>query len=895
MSDLNSDVIRSLLNELITKVNETKGDKKIQKQNDEIISALKELSSKTNDNKIDPVIFAKEIAEKISDKLVPILKETSEDQVNATKEAAEEEHHSSNTNNPGNNNTGSGNGGGNGGNGGNTIDPDATEPNRNLAKAANGAAKSLSGMSKVVNIAAKGAELGLIAIAGVSVEAKKGLDNTFKAFNQISDTGLTFNGSAEKMRQSAAESGMSLDQFTKSVTSSSNTFRTLSPDQISRFNRSVVDASNSMQGLALTTEQRQDYENDYMSMISSQGQIQQQTTQSVQDGFVNLVKTSRDLSTVFGDSASSIAKAATDFLKSRDGFTSATMLTQNQGNVQTVAMSSRELFNGLGIKEDIQNALLTASATGIMTPALQKFMSASSGNAEQVRAIMSALGPIMRSSSLVSGREAGRLMLSAVHQIANTRTNYDRASVPMRAMMSNYPNENYENNISASMTARAARNFDINGLQQRLEQTDNSANHPDRMLSNAAMANRIETQDIPMSHDAVQTQAMVRFQNTITEGLNLYHSSMTQATDYLNNNSKALSHNTDIIDNMSAAMIKFIGTLPGSHALIGGATMGGEVLGDMFHAIGGTIGTLGTLAVAGFGRHGGGVNALAKQLARLTRSIPGALSKTGTRAATGAAESGAEMAGEGVASSAASRLLPGVGRLGGGVVAGGLSAFELMNNYNNYKEGKESHDDWKHNNYDEIGSGVGGVAGAALGSLVGPLGTIAGGIAGAYIGKTLGDVGYNFFNSGSEHNPIHHDNIPVQKNKDKKVLTSEDYLKNIDKNVELIRNIVNPLDIITNNTQQTNPVTGQPNNIPVSTDIDNDFTNTKASNKTEADLDSMVRGIEDMLTILTTIANSISTNVVETQTQNTMVHDLLNRLNNNVKTIGQKPRNSLNN
>lgn len=160
---------------------------------------------------------------------------------------------------------------------------------------------------------------------------------------------------------------------------------------------------------------------------------------------------------------------------------------------------------------------------------------------------------------------------------------------------------------------------------------------------------------------------------------------------------------------------------------------------------------------------GGGIAAFAGGIKALGGPAAANAAATTGPTATGNAATGAGMAatgagqfankaflGKGVANSLASGVKPGfgsrfggamgsAGAIGGGVLAGGLTAYNEFTGENKYKHGlgeKASR---------TLGSGVGAwggaAAGAALGSFLGPIGTVIGGLAGGIVGAIGGEAG----------------------------------------------------------------------------------------------------------------------------------------------------------
>lgn len=900
MSDnINNDIIRSLLNDLINKVNETKGDKNLQKQNETIISTLKDISQNIKNNSLDTENLAKEIAKEISDKITPVIRETSDNEIKTIQDVNDEPQHSGkveDSSKPKNN-----------------INPDATEPSGPSSKISSEMSKRFS----KINLASAALETSLAALGVAAVEVNKGLENTYRSFSTLSDAGINFGGSAEQMRKAAVDSGMSLEQFTKNLTNSNGLFRTLGTEEISRFNRAVVDASNKTEGLALSVEQRQSFEQDYIDNLVSQGRLRTASDTDVTNGFIDLAKQSRGLSSVFGESADSIAKKASDFLKTREGYANVTSLMANQQNSQLFTSLAQTMFEKLQVPENLRRDIMNYSATGVQSTELRKYMASSAANTNQINDLIRPLSQIANSRSNVNIQEIMPTVARSIERIGQTRTQYDMLDRTQRGVMNAYQNPLWNNEITASNTANQARNFDFRSMMDNLNKTLTGIENTSTLTRAANTRNQISQTTIPMLTDAAQSAAMNTMKETILASEKTFQHSVESVTNSMNKLADRYISNTSSIDKLTSTIAKAADN-PVGHFGIGTMALAGDVIATAVGAMLGHSlpGIIGMSILRGTHHSGGGISSIIRSL---RGHLPGLMngffksSSEGVKStATNAAEHATGDLANGIkgmerSSSSLSRsigsLVKNVSESGAlktvvkraaPIATAGIAAYDLANNYNDYKTGKETHDQWKENNYKEVGSAGGGLAGASAGALAGAaigsvvpilgtalgglIGGVAGGMLGSSVGSTIGDTGYHLMNSPTKkEKEIIKEEKPTVPPTD---IHKPDYLRNIDKNVDLIKGIINDNSSDNNTDNQKNKAQDIIDSMnQESNDLTNDFTEEKPTTKSEADLDSIVKGIHNLLEKLDLLVDVNVDVYQEMSTQNSMFYDQLNRLN----------------
>lgn len=852
MSDVNNDIIRSLLNELINKVNETKGDRNIQKQNDKIISALNDVKNSIDNTKIDTEKLVNELSDKISSKINKVIEETSAEEIQNLKEIDKTNKHENRIKED---NAKSSN---------RTINPNATEENANKVDGggrgkppssendSSGGGKG-NGTSKWA-IAAEFA----LATAGVAIdELHKGLDSTFKSYNALSEAGNNFNGSALEMRKSAYDSGMTLEQFTKTVSTSNASFKILNTDTIVRFNKAVSDAANSNTQLSLTTEQRNDYEQDYINVLAAQGKTAKQSTKDTQDGFIDLVKQSRQLSSVFGESAESIAKKATEFLNSQEGFVNVISMMRNRENAQEFTSVAQSMGRQLQLPENLQNAIMNFASSGFASQDLIKFMGQSQGSTQLVHQMVDVLKPIAQSTEKFDITKIGPSIANAYSNISKISTPFDRVNNETRGEMAAYRNPQYEAQFITSNAARAAS---ILNPEDILSKANSINANGDIIEQNAQNAYNNKNINEPRSQDTVQTTALVSFRETtksfedayknVTDNLGKH---MNDLTDKIIDNTGAVGKAANMFDKSTSKIIDGIMQIPG---VSGGAGVGltlGHVLAD---AVGPLIGTTiaGRIAVSGLRNmhsSGGGKRGFIRDMSRLPRMFGSA--KNTEEAAEGVAKSGI-----------GSKILK-AGKFGAkltgeiGVPLGfALQGYNMLKDYTGGDK----------ENLKKDTAGMGNLAAAtATGALLGSVIPFAGTAVGAGVGFTVGELANAFGADKWLSDNIQTMNHPGSIKKD------------IDKNKEIVDNIkdknqIKPHKI--NDFKEENKKTQE----------ENDKVNKEDEQENKQnDLDSIMENVQEIVNLLKTLTQTSGNIHSETETQNNLLYDQFTKLNNKPQSV----------
>lgn len=848
MSDVNNDIIRSLLNELINKVNETKGDRNIQKQNDKIISALNDVKNSIDNTKIDTEKLVNELSDKISSKINKVIEETSAEEIQNLKEIDKTNKHENRIKEDNDKSSNR------------TINPNTTEENANKVDGggrgkppssendSSGGGKG-NGTSKWA-IAAEFA----LATAGVAIdELHKGLDSTFKSYNALSEAGNNFNGSALEMRKSAYDSGMTLEQFTKTVSTSNASFKILNTDTIVRFNKAVSDAANSNTQLSLTTDQRNDYEQDYINVLAAQGKTAKQSTKDTQDGFIDLVKQSRQLSAVFGESAESIAKKATEFLNSQEGFVNVISMMKNRENAQEFTSVAQSMGRQLQLPENLQNAIMNFASSGFASQDLIKFMGQGQGSTQLVHQIVDVLKPIAQSTGKFDITKLGPSIANAYNNISKISTPFDRVNNETRGEMAAYRNPQYEAQFVTSNAARAAS---ILNPEDILSKANSINANGDIIEQNAQNAYNNKNINEPRSQDTVQTTALVSFRETtksfedayknVTDNLGKH---MNDLTDKIIDNTGAVGKAANMFDKSTSKIIDGIMQIPG---VSGGAGVGltlGHVLAD---AVGPLIGTTiaGRIAVSGLRNmhsSGGGKRGFIRDMSRLPRSIFRSAKNT-------------EKAVEGVAKSGIGSKILKAGKIGGKVIGIAGTALDIgsdgLDVYKDFKNNKDEHQ--KH--VDEAKLGINATS-TAIGAAIGSLGFGIGAVPGAIAGNLVGE-GINYL--GGDQLIAHF----LDKNN-----------KDIDKNKEIVDNIkdknqIKPHKI--NDFKEENKKTQE----------ENDKVNKEDEQENKQnDLDSIMENVQEIVNLLKTLTQTSGNIHSETETQNNLLYDQFTRLNNKPQSV----------
>lgn len=847
---LNTDIIRSLLSELVDKFKESnRNDKGSQKQTEQIISALRELNTNVKDSKLDTEQLVNELSDKIAKKLNPIIKEASNEEIKALHDINEEQKQAERLNkaakngNPSNTQQGQRN-----------INPNATEEEANNVNGnggnggggnnAAGAASPGRGGSKWGKAAFVAAEAAVVAGGMLTTEIKKGLDSSFKAFNTLSEAGNTFNGSVMEMRKAAYDSGMTLEQFTKDLSDSNSSFKVLGTETIVRFNKAISQVTEANLGLAITTDQRINYEQDYINILQAQGQSARQSTQDTSDGFLELIKQSRQLSNVFGDSASSIAKATADYLNSKEGFLNVSSLVQNQQNAAEFNSVGRNLGRYYQLDDKTIQAIMSYSATGYASQDLRRFQG--QGGTGLVEAIAETLRPIARSMGRFDSSRLGDLIANTNSQIARQTSSFDRINSQGRAAQLDNMNDTYATGMTVSNAARLARSRNSSDIISAFNNINTTGTEMTQSVTQAYQNTNINA---PMAQEAVQNASMQGLEHTIHSFEDIYKSQTQDLAKRMMDLSDSIKNQTSMTGKMISQMDKTVSSVVGKTgnnsfvrgisevamvagpiiAPIVGAYLGSKVMGRILQS------TLTNMHLEGGGRSGI-LNTLRGEARNAARAAEKGASKSAGRAGANIVErTGLRTLGK-----FALEKLPLVGT----GLGFGLQGYDL------YKDHVSGNRDAEERDVKGIKTTMGTtLTGAAIGAGIGAqflgVGAIPGAIIGAGIGYTVGDIGNMFFNS--------------EKEKD-------------DKNTKILDNIKNKQDLTSHKI----------NNIDKNSTIEHNQTetNTSPEEKTQQNTATTNEKLEELIGLFHNLIDSNNGIHQETTTQNNLLFDRLNNKNN---------------
>lgn len=574
------------------------------------------------------------------------------------------------------------------------------------------------------------------------------MQNSETLYRNAVAMGQDFGGSILTMRNTMSQSGMTLDQFNKALTSGSQGLRMMGMNAFSGFAGAVNKSVKALGDLGMTGDQLSEAMSTYSDGLRTSGRLGMMNQQQMTTGFRDFALAATQLSHDVGISR----QEAMERLNRAKSMPDINLLLRGIGERgrQTTDQIMAGFENSPLLKSIFQSQVYTAQLGAAPTAEVAKLLSAAGPNAYQIYSQGAAIERRIQRSS--TSEEANRLRQEYYQVMSKLTANVDQRQAYFGLQGNAYGQmaTNLYGETQAFNFNQVARNTgETPKTQAEIGGTDS--------ITRAVLQTNHTMQEFVNHYDMLKTQIISSNQELITNVIKTYNSLeqfLTGKIDYLT------------------------GLIKGSY----GASSGiGSAIGTLANHPGATLLGMGALAVMGHGAVGGlvrsGIKAGSAAIHIIRGTTPAKAASAAenivkdTKAASTvskvvessgimngikslfgrAAPIASETSTLGRVASVA-KMIPGVSLLSRASpwIGAGLLASDLYGDYNKItsqntgktkqEQAEQSQSKW--GAYASLGmTGLGAIGGGLLGSFLMPgVGTVGGALAGADLMHSVGDI-----------------------------------------------------------------------------------------------------------------------------------------------------------